>query len=206
PPGPPARPESGKPPSPQVFTLPEAVAFGLQNSPRLRAAYAAIERAQGQGQVAFAPFLPQIDLLTHAGITSKALGPAAAGATGIILPSAPGEHSFAQAEFQLQWTLCDFGRTLGRYRQAGARASIAQLRYDRARETVAFDVAAAYLQALRANAVRIIQEEAIRRAEAILKDTRSRRAAGGAERDQGRRAECQLWVARASLDHSEEQE
>src|SRR5262245_15418765 len=45
PPGPPARPESGKPPSPQVFTLPEAVAFGLQNSPRLRAAYAAIERA-----------------------------------------------------------------------------------------------------------------------------------------------------------------
>jgi outer membrane protein len=206
PPGSPALPEFGKSSSPVVFSLPQAVAFGLRNSPRLRAAAAAIERAQGQEQVAFAPFLPQFDLLTHSGVTSKALGPAAAGVTGIILPSAVGMHSFAQTELQLQWTLCDFGRTLGRYRQAGARENIAQLRYARAGETVAFDVAAAYLDALRANAVRIIQEDAIRRAEATLKDTRSRRAAGVAEREDVLRAEVQLSLARDALDVAEEAE
>jgi outer membrane protein TolC len=189
-----------------VFSLPGAVAFGLRNSPRLRAAYAAIERTGGQEQAAFAPFLPQIDLLSHYGVASKALGPASAGPTGIILAPPTGTHPFAQAELQVQWTLCDFGRTLGRYRQAGARENIAQLRYARAKETVAFDVAAAYLQALRANAVRIIQEEAIPRAEATLKDTRSRRAAGVAERDDVLRAEVQLSAARDSLDVAEEAE
>jgi outer membrane protein TolC len=197
---------SSPPSSPQKFTLPEAVAFGLQNNPRLRAAFAAIERAQGQEQVAFAPFLPQLDFLSHSGVTSKALGPAASGSTGIILAAPVASHAFAQTELQLQWTLCDFGRTRGRYRQAGARTSITQLRYARARETVAFDVAAAYLQALRANAVRIIQEDTIRRAEAVLKDTRSRRAAGVAEREDVLRAEVQLSTARDSLDLAEEAE
>src|SRR5262245_19955781 len=46
---------SEKPGPPPVFSLPQAVAFGLQNSPRLQAALAAIERARGQEQVAFAP-------------------------------------------------------------------------------------------------------------------------------------------------------
>jgi outer membrane protein TolC len=204
--GPPVLPEPDKPLPPGEFSLREAVAFGLRNSPRLRAAYAAIERAQGQEQAAFAPFLPQLDLLSHSGITSTALGPAASGVTGIILPFPNGSHSFAQAEAQLQWTVCDFGRTRGRYQQAGARANIAQLRYARARETVAFDVAAAYLQALRAHALRLIQEDAIRRAEAILKDTRSRRAAGVAEREDVLRAEVQLATARDALDLAEEAE
>jgi outer membrane protein TolC len=204
--GSPAQQELDKPTSPPQFSLREAVAFGLQNSPRLRAAFAAIERARGQEEVAFAPFLPQLDFLSHSGVTSRALGPAAAGVTGIILPDTAGSHGFAQAELQLQWTLCDFGRTRGRYRQAGARENIAQLRHARARETVAFDVAAAYLQALRAHALRIIQEEAIRRAEATLKDTRSRRAAGVAEREDVLRAEVQLATARDALDLAEEAE
>src|SRR5262249_49773991 len=95
-------------------------------------------------------------------------------------------------------------RTRGRYRQAGAQENIAQLRYARAGETVAFDVAAAYLQALGANAVRIIQEDTIRRAEATLKVTRSRRAAGGAEREEVLRAEVQHALARDALDVAEE--
>jgi outer membrane protein TolC len=152
------------PGQPAAFSLPEAVAFGLQNNPRLLAALAAIERAQGQEQVAFAPFLPEIDFLSHAAVTSPALGPAPAGATGIILPSATETHTYAQAEVQLQWTLWDFGRRTGRYQQAGARTRIAQLQSTRAEQTVGFDVASAYLQALRAGAVRLIQEEAIRRA------------------------------------------
>src|SRR5262249_6485755 len=45
---------------PTTFGLADAIAFGLRNNPRLRSARAAIERAQGQEQVAFAPFLPEL--------------------------------------------------------------------------------------------------------------------------------------------------
>jgi outer membrane protein TolC len=139
-------------------------------------------------------------------VTSPALGPASAGATGIILSSANETHSYAQAELQLQWTVWDFGRTAGRYRQAGARARIAELQSTRAEETVGFEVASAYLQALRAGAARRIQDEAIRRAEATLRDTRSRRAAGVAERDDVLRAEVQLAAAEEDLDVAQEAE
>ena len=122
-----AAPSADPSPPTDVFALRQAVDFGLQNNPRLPAALAAIERARGQEDVAFSPFLPQIDYLSHAAITSAALGPAAAGATGIILPSATATHEYAQAELQLQWTLYDFGRTGGKYRQSQAREQIAEL-------------------------------------------------------------------------------
>jgi outer membrane protein len=186
--------------SAQVFSLPEAIAFGLQNNPRLAAALAAIERARRQADVAFSAFLPEIDLLTHQGVTSPALGPASAGATGIILPTVTSTHAFAQAELQLQWTLYDFGRTGGRYNQAVARERIAELQSARAKQTVGFDVASAYLLALQAGATRRIQEEAIRRAEATLRDTRSRRAAGVSEKDDVLRAEVQLSAAAEDVD------
>ncbi len=189
-----------------VYSLPQAVEFGLQNNPRLMAAQAAIARAQGQEQAAFAPFLPQFDLLTHSGVTSPSLGPASAGPTGIILPSGNGTHSFTQAEVQLQWTLWDFGRTAGLYHQAEARTHIAALQAARAEETVGFDVAAAYLEVLRAAAFRRIQEQAIRQARATLRDTHSRRAAGVADRDDVLRGEVHLAAAAEDLDLARETE
>jgi outer membrane protein TolC len=192
---------------PATFSLPQAVTFGLENNPRLLAARAAIQRARGQEQVAFAPFLPEIDFLSHGAATSPALGPAPLGSTGIIIPTSNTEtHAYAHAELQLQWTLWDFGRRSGRYQQAGARTRIAELQSARAGQTVGFDVASAYLQALRAAAVRRIQQEAIRRAEATLHDTRSRRAAGVAERDDVLRAEVQLAAAEEDLDVAREME
>src|SRR5262249_8126916 len=147
--------------SAQLLSLREAIDFGQQNNPRLQAAIAAIDRARGEETVAFSAFLPEFDFLSHEGITNPALGPAAAGKTGIILPSATATHGFAQAEFQLQWTLYDFGRTSGRYHQAQARERIAEQQSVRARQTVGFDVATAYLLALQSRATRRIQEEAI---------------------------------------------
>jgi outer membrane protein TolC len=192
--------------TPQAFSLPEAIAFGLRNNPRLLAALAGIERARGQEQVAFAPFLPELNLITHGGVTSPALGPAGGGATGIILSTANETHSYVQAELQVQWTLCDFGRTAGRYQQAEARARIAELQSVRAEQTIAFEVAVAYLQTLRREAARRIQEEAIRRDEATLRDTRARRAAGVAERDDVLRAEVQLAAGQEDLDLAREAE
>jgi outer membrane protein TolC len=201
-----ASPAADASPPADVFALRQAVDFGLQNNPRLPAALAAIERARGQEDVAFSPFLPQIDYLSHVAVTSPALGPAAAGATGIILPSATATHEYAQAELQLQWTLYDFGRTCGKYRQSQAREQIAELQSARVQKTVAYDVSSAYLLSLQASAGRRIQEEAIRRADATLHDTRSRRAAGVAERDDVLRAEVQLSAAEEDFDVARESE
>ncbi len=93
----------------------------LQNSPRLRSARADIVRAEGQERVAFAPFLPQIDLLGQYGVVSSTLAPGVPGNEGFLLPNGTGTRSYAQTEVGLEWTLYDFGRTCGRY-LAGGRA------------------------------------------------------------------------------------
>jgi len=184
---------------PTTFALADAIAFALRNNPRLRSARAAIERARGQEQVAFAPFLPQIDLLGQYGITSATLAPGVPGPTGFILANGFGTRRYAETEVGLQWTLYDFGRTGGRYRQAVARERIAELQLVRAKQTVEFDVAAAYLDVLLARASRRVQEDAVRRAEATLEDTKVRRTGGVALREDVLRADVQLSESRDAL-------
>jgi outer membrane protein TolC len=182
-----------------TFALADAIAFALRNNPRLRSARAASERARGQEQVAFAPFLPQIDLLAQYGIVSATLAPGVPGSEGFILPNGFGTRSYAETEVGLQWTLYDFGRTGGRYRQAVARERIAELQLTRAGQTVEFDVATAYLDVLLARASRRVQEDAVRRAQAILDDTVARRKGGVALKEDVLRAEVQLSESREAL-------
>jgi outer membrane protein len=182
-----------------TFTLADAIAFALRNNPRLRSARAAIERARGQEQVAFAPFLPQIDLLGQYGAVSGTLAPGIPGNEGFLLANGSGTRSYAQTEVGLQWTLYDFGRTGGRYRQAVARERITELQLARADQTVEFDVAAAYLDVLLARASRRVQEDAVRRAQATLDDTVARRKGGVALKEDVLRAEVQLSESREAL-------
>ena len=195
--GPAASPMLGD--GPMIFTLPDAISFALQYNPRLRSARAAIERAQGQEQVAFAPFLPQVDLLGQYGVVSQTLAPGSPGYAGFLLPGDFGTRSYAETEIGLQWTLYDFGRTGGRYQQAVGRERITQLQLARARQTVEFDVAAAYMDVLLARASRRVQDDAIRRAEAILEDTVARRKGGVALKEDVLRAEVQLSESREAL-------
>src|SRR6266436_4308261 len=194
-------PGQAPPPLPEAttFALPDAIAFALENNPRLRSARAAIERARGQEQVAFAPFLPQIDVLGQSGVTSATLAPGKPGATGFILASTFGTRSYAETEVALQWTLYDFGRTGGRYRQAVARERITELQLARADQTVEFDVTAAYMDVLLARASRRVQEDAVRRAQATLDDTVARRKGGVALKEDVLRAEVQLSESREAL-------
>ncbi|MGD9633073.1 MAG: TolC family protein, partial [Pirellulales bacterium] len=195
------------PPSEQSrFTLSDAIAYGLDNNPRLRAASAAILRASGEGQAAFAPFLPQVDFLSQTGVVSSTLAPGVPGNEGFILPSGTGTRSYAQAELGLQWMLYDFGRTGGRYREAIWRQRITELQLVRARQSVEFDVASAYLNVLLANASRRVEEDAVRRAEAILHDTVARSQSGDALREQVLRAEVQLSECRENLIRARERE
>jgi TolC family type I secretion outer membrane protein len=200
------RPAAVTPDSIPPLPLPEAIRFALQNNPRLRAALAAIDRARGQEEVAFAPFLPQIDLLNRYVATGKSTLPGAPGVTGVVNITGIGPYSVAQSELQLQWTLYDFGRTAGRYRQAGLREKITRFQALRAQETVAYDVATAYLQVLEAAAFRRIAVESVRRAEVVLEDVRARREAGVALRDDVLRGEVQLSESRDALVRAEDAE
>jgi TolC family type I secretion outer membrane protein len=202
---------AGQPPetpgaAPLTFALPDAIAFARQNNPRLRSARAAIERARGQAQVAFAPFLPQIDLLGQYGAVSSTLAPGVPGNEGYLLASGTGTRSYAQTEVGLEWTLYDFGRTGGRYRQAVARERVTEFQLARADQTVEFDVANAYLDVLLARASRRVQEDAVRRGEAILEDTTARREGGVALKDDVLRAEVQLSESREALVVARERE
>jgi outer membrane protein len=149
--------------------------------------------------VAFAPFLPQVDVLAQYGVVSATLAPGIPGNEGFLLPSGFGTRSYAQTEVGLQWTLYDFGRTGGRWRQTVARERITELQLVRADQTVAFDVAAAYLDVLLGRASRRVQEDAVRRAEAILQDTVARRQGGVALKEDVLRAEVQLSESRENL-------
>jgi outer membrane protein TolC len=202
----PATPRSADPPaSPGLgveqttFALPDAIGFALQNNPRLRSARAAIERGRGQEQVAFAPFLPQIDFFGQTGATSSNLGPGVPGYAGFLRAINDQTHSYAETEVALQWTLYDFGRTGGHYRQAVARERISELQLARANQAVEFDVAAAYLEVLLARASRRVQEDAVRRAQATLDDTVARRKGGVALKEDVLRAAVQLSESRAAL-------
>jgi outer membrane protein TolC len=189
-----------------VFSLPDAIAFALRNNPRLLSARAAIERARGQEQVAFAPFLPQVEFFGQDGVTPFNQGPGIPSLTGFILTNGIGTHAYGQEMVQLQQLVCDFGRTGGRWRQAVAREKIAQLQFVRADQTVAFDVATAYMNVLLARASRRVQEDAIRLAESILSDTRVRRRGGTVDRDAILRAEVQLAFGRSGLVQARETE
>jgi outer membrane protein len=201
-------PGQAPPPLPEAttFALPDAIAFALENNPRLRSARAAIERAQGQEQMAFAPFLPQFDVFGQYGVTSSNLGPGVPGYTGILRAINDKPHSYQETELALQWTMYDFGRTGGRYRQAQARERITQLQLARADQTVGFDVAAAYMDVLLARASRRVQEDAVRRAQATLDDTAARRKGGVALKEDVLRAEVQLSESREALVLAREEE
>src|SRR5439155_8379120 len=104
------------------------------------------------------------------------------------------------------WLVCDFGRRLGRYRQAGLAVEIARLQTDRAHQTVANDVAVAYYQALRARALRQIAGEAVRRSEDDLEVARKLARGGVVEGEKVLRAGVQLAQSQRALDTAEEAE
>jgi outer membrane protein TolC len=110
------------------------------------------------------------------------------------------------AELKLQWLICDFGRRMARYNQAGIAVDITQLQTERAYQTVANDVAIAYYQVLRARSLWRIATEAVRRAKDDLDVARELRRGGVIEREKVLRAEVALAQAQRGLDLAEEAE
>ena len=161
-----------------------------------------IAEARGLQQIAFSTFLPFVS-------ANYDVGEFSLGVTGnsIPIPKGPGFNfipgvgavpfglnigtSFELAELKVQWLLLDFGRRLGRYEQSRLATEIAGLQTGRAYQTVANEVAVAYYNILRSQALRRTAQDALRRSEEELVDARKRQREGVIEREVVLRAEVQ---------------
>jgi outer membrane protein TolC len=204
----------------QPLTLPDALTLAFRLQPRLRASLESIQQAQGREDIAFAAFLPTVtssylagDYRIQAGGTGFSIPGIPNSPTFTILPllgtvpvGLAGTTGFEVAELKLQWLVCDFGRRLGRYHQAGLALDIAQLQTQRAYQTVANDVAVAYYQLLRARSLQRIAKESVRRSQDDLDVARKLRKGGVIEREKVLRAEVALAQAQRALDVAEEAE
>jgi outer membrane protein TolC len=179
-----------------AITLEDAIALAFQYQPRLRLYQERVDQAQASGEAAFAGYLPQLSFFTRAFVGENPTGPS----TGFALPlaefsDAPGYQTYTVQELFLQWTLWDFGRTSGRYRQAEIGIDIAQLQAVRTSQTVVFDVSTAYFRVLQAEANVRIAREAVRLAESTLEVARKALKQGVVLRDAVLRGEVQLAQA-----------
>jgi outer membrane protein len=203
---------SGKP-----LTLPEAIDLAFRSQPRLRAQLESIAQASGAQQIAFSAFLPIV-------ASRYDVGGFGLGAGGIPVQVGKPERfnflpglgavpiglnlgtTFQLAELQVQWLLLDFGRRLGLYEQAKLAGDIARLQTERAHQTVANEVAVAYYDVLRSQALRRTAQDALRRAEEELEDARKRQREGVIEREIVLRAEVQTAEYRQALHAATEAE
>jgi outer membrane protein TolC len=114
--------------------------------------------------------------------------------------------TFELAEVKVQWLLLDFGRRLGLYEQARLASDVAWLQTERAHQTVANEVAVAYYNVLRSQALRRTAQDALRRAEEELADARKREREGVIEREIVLRSEVQAAEIRQELHAATEAE
>ena len=189
---------TGKP-----LTLPEAIKLAFRYQPRLRAQVENVAQARGAEQIVFSTFLPTVAANYDVGAYNLGVGGQPIG-LGKGLPAfnfTPGfgvlpigfnaGTNFELAELKVQWLLLNFGRRLGRYEQARLANDVAQLQTDRAYQTVANDVAVAYFNVLRSQALRRTAQDALRRADEELEDARKQEREGVVEREVVLRSEVQ---------------
>jgi outer membrane protein TolC len=198
----------------QPLTLAEAIDTAFRQQPRLRVYLESVEQARRGEDIAFAPFLPTavagysvggFDL--NVGGNSVPLGPLPGftffPALGAIPVGLNINTGYELAEMNLQWLICDFGRRMGKYRQAGLAGDIAQLQSDRAFQTVANDVSVAYYQVLRTRALKKTAQDAVRRSEDDLDVAKKLEKGGVVEKEKRLRVEVQLAESQRLLDAAE---
>jgi outer membrane protein TolC len=198
----------------QTLTLPQAIDTAFQLQPRLRVYLEGVEQARRAEDIAFAPFLPAAvagysvgGFHLNAGGTTVPLGPVPGFTFIPTIGSIPFglniDTGYELAELKLQWLICDFGRRLGRYRQAGLAVDIVQLQNERAYQTVANEVSVAYYQVLRTRALRKTARDAVRRAEDDLDVAKKLEKGGALEKEKRLRVEVQLAESQRLLDAAE---
>jgi outer membrane protein TolC len=193
------------------LTLAEAIDTAFRQQPRLRVYLESVEQARRGEDIAFAPFLP----MAAAGYSVGGFDLNAGGLS--VSPDLPSSFAFIPAlgalpfganintgfelaDLKLQWLICDFGRRLGRYHQAGLAVDIAQLQSERAYQTVANEVTVAYYQVLRTRALTKTAQDAVRRSEDDLDVAKKLEKGGALEKEKRLRVEVQLAESERLLD------
>jgi outer membrane protein len=203
---------TGKP-----LALPETIDLAFRLQPRLRAQLENIAQARGAQQIAFSAFLPIAAARYDVGGYSLGAGgiPVQVGkplsfnflpGLGTVPIGLNLGTTFELAELKVQWLLLDFGRRLGLYEQAKLSSDIAWLQTERAHQTVANEVAVAYYNVLRSQALRRTAQDALHRAEEELADARKRQREGVIEREVVLRSEVQTAEYRQELHAATEAE
>ena len=131
------------------ITLPDAIQIAYRTQPRLRVFFEGIHEAEGNADVAFAPYLPTLaGGISGGGFDLNVQGQASGFSflpPGAVVPLGLNlESGYGMGDVRLQWLICDFGRREGRYCQAKLGVEIASLQSERAYQTVANEVAVAY--------------------------------------------------------------
>ena len=205
---------SGKP-----LTLPEAIDLAFRSQPRLRAQLESIAQARGQQQIAFSTFLP----IVAGNYDVGGFGLGSRGRTHSAVEGPPGIqlHTRRRGRARRPEPRDDLraGRAEGpmaapRLRpsagpvRAGAssRVDIARLQTERAYQTVANEVAVAYYNVLRSQALRRTAQDALRRAEEELADARKRQREGVIERERSCGPRCRRAEIRQQLHAATEAE
>lgn len=199
------------------LTLSDAIAMAFRQQPRLRVYLETVEQARRTQEIAFAPFLPMATsgfsvggFHLNAGGNTVPFGPIPGFTFLPTLGSIPFglniNTGYELADMNLQWLICDFGRRLGRYRQAALATDIAQLQSERAYQTVANEVAVAYYQVLRTRALRKTAVDAVRRAVDDLTVAKRLAKGGALEKEKVLRVEVQLAESQRLLDAAESAE
>jgi outer membrane protein len=198
----------------RTLSLDEAIETAYRQQPRLRVFLEGVEQARRGEDIAFAPFMPMVAAGASVGgfdVNAGGLAVQPGPIPGFSflppigsLPFGLDIHTgFELADLKLQWLICDFGRRLGRYRQAGLGTEIAQLQHERAFQTVANEVSVAYYQVLRARALRKTALDAVRRAEDDLQVAKNLKKAGALEKEKVLRVEVLLAESQRALDAAE---
>jgi outer membrane protein TolC len=201
----------------RIMSLAQAIDAAFRQQPRLRVYLENVEQARRGEDIAFAPFLPfasagysfgGFDL--NVGGNSVPIGPLPGftflPAIGSVPIGLKIDTGYELAEAKVQWLVCDFGRRLGHYRQAGLAVDIAQLQTERAFQTVANEVSVAYYQVLRTRALHKTARDAVRRGEDDLKVARGLAKGGALEKEKVLRMEVLLADEQRLLDAAESAE
>ncbi len=181
-------------PAPPVAAthLSELLAAAARLNPHLLAVGERIERRHADRLAVFSAFLPRADAnYRYLAGTQKFAVPTIPSAIGNVSYGGDSDK-FSQAELAIQLLVWDFGVTLGRYGRANRALEIARLEYERAAQTVAFDVTVGYFEVLRALALRDVADEGVQLAETVLRDTQNFRRQGTAIVEDVQRAKTQL--------------
>lgn len=150
------------------LSLEVAVATSLRNNPQVSIARQRINRARGGELVAFAPFLP--NATSHVEWVSAETS--RQGPTTELFKQAigygPGQQDFMLAEVHASWTIYAFGRRSAELHKAELLETIACQQYRRTLQTISFETTMKFLRVARDEALLVVAEAAVERANSIL--------------------------------------